>query len=63
VKRRRYELPFSLVDEAQLRVLVFDAYAKRHGDPAEYETALQAIENWYYRTLPDRLRRLEAEQT
>jgi hypothetical protein len=63
VKRRKYELPFSRVEEAQLRVLVFDAYALRDGDPKEYKAGLQKIEDWYWRTLPDRIARFEAGQT
>jgi hypothetical protein len=59
----RYELPFSRVEEAQLRVLVFDAFALRNADPAGYAAALQEIEDWYWRTLPDRIARFEAGQT
>lgn len=61
-KRRRVELPLSAIEEAEVRRLVYRAYALRHGNPEAYTEALQAIEDWYYETLPDRLRRFEAQR-
>jgi hypothetical protein len=58
-RRRRVELPLSALDEAELRRLVYRAFALRHGDPDAYREALQAIEDWHYETLPDRLRRVQ----
>jgi hypothetical protein len=51
--------PLDQIEAAQLRRLVYRAFALR-GDAAkadQYRAALEAIENWYVDTLPDRLRR------
>jgi hypothetical protein len=60
--RRRIELPLSALEEAELRALVYAAFAMRHGDPEQYRAALQAIEDWHVETLPDRIRRFEEGQ-
>lgn len=57
---RRSPLPLSALEEAELRRLVFRAFALRHGDPDAYREALEAIEDWHVETLPDRLRRAQA---
>lgn len=56
-RRRRIELPLSAVEEAELRRLVYAAFALRGKDG--YAEAIDAIETWYVETLPDRLRRME----
>jgi hypothetical protein len=51
--------PFDQIEAAELRRLVYRAFALR-GDVArahEYREALEAIETWYVETLPERLRR------
>ena len=51
-RRRRVELPLRRgVEEAELRRLVYRAFALRDGDPEAYRAALQAIEDWYVETL------------
>ena len=52
MRRRRIELPLSRVEEAELRRLVYRAFAVRNGDAEEYRAALQAIEDWHFETLP-----------
>ena len=54
---RRVELPLSVIEEAELRRLVYRAYALRDGDSKAYREAIAAIEDWYVETLPDRLAR------
>jgi hypothetical protein len=63
VKRPKYDLPLSALEEAQLRKLVYRAFALRNGDPDEYRRALEAIESWHVETLPDRIARFEAGRT
>jgi hypothetical protein len=47
---------FSDVEEAQLRRLVYRAYALR-GQEGYEEEALEAIETWWAETAPERLAR------
>jgi hypothetical protein len=52
-------LGFTRLEEAELRRLVYRAWELR-GDPERegaYREALEAIEDWYWETLPERLRR------
>ena len=61
-RRRRVELPLGAREEAELRRLVYRAFALRDGEPEAYRAALQAIEDWHVETLPDRLVRFEGRQ-
>jgi hypothetical protein len=54
-RRRADRAHFSRVEEAQLRRLVYRAFALR-GKPG-FEDALRAIEDWHVETLPERLQR------
>lgn len=49
-------LPMSQVEEAELRRLVYRAFARKDKDG--YREALEAIETWYAETLPDRIERV-----
>jgi len=53
-------LGFTRLEEAELRRLVYRAWELRdkpEKKEEEYEKALRAIEDWYWETLPERLRR------
>jgi hypothetical protein len=41
---KRYKLPLSRLEEAELRRLVYRAYDLRHSDPEAYREALEEIE-------------------
>ncbi len=58
-RRRRVVVEFTPREEAELRRLVYRAWALR-GEPG-YREALEAIETWYVETLPEALRRLAEE--
>jgi hypothetical protein len=55
VRRRTVTLPFTAVEEAQLRRLVYQAFDLR-GTPYLID-ACEAVIDWSERTLPDRLER------
>lgn len=50
---------FSRVEEAELRRLVYRAFALR--DEPGYREALEAIETWQIETTPERLKRNRAK--
>jgi hypothetical protein len=58
--RRLLNLPYSAVEDAQLRALVYVAFDRR-GQPG-YHEAIRAIEDWYVQSLPVRLARLEGRR-
>ena len=51
----------SLLEQAELRALTDAAFDLRDGDPAGYRKAVEAIIDWHYRTLPERVERYEQQ--
>lgn len=56
-RRRRITVTFTPREQAELRRLVYRAWALR-GKPG-YREALEAIESWHAEVMPEALRRLE----